>query len=193
MSQLPADPEKCPACGRRLSPAWNKCEHCKKPFPEWLVVARQRAAAAPKPGRDRVSTDGEDLVFRFWTAEVRLEPGRISGWVDDSTTQIDIPISSITEVKVDRPMTWIGTGRIDITHGGKLLIINTSHGDSEAALQFADEVMRRKRRPAPDLSTGERPEVSVIDALERLARLREQGHLDDQEFEAAKARILGGG
>ncbi|SFB07962.1 Short C-terminal domain-containing protein [Cellulomonas marina] len=41
--------------------------------------------------------------------------------------------------------------------------------------------------PAPTPTGG----GSLIDQLERLAALRAQGHLDDEEFAAAKRRVLG--
>jgi hypothetical protein len=47
------DPDRCPACSRRLSPVWKtRCEHCHTPYSPDLVAAR-----LDRGGRSVIQTD----------------------------------------------------------------------------------------------------------------------------------------
>ncbi len=80
-------------------------------------------------------------------------------------------------------------GLLDATKDENTIMFN--RGQQAAFEAMRDELNRRMiaaRRPAPAAAAP----VDFTAQLERLARLREQGILSDEEFQAQKARILAG-
>lgn len=61
--------------------------------------------------------------------------------------------------------------------------------EAEADALSSDEPEPPRRQPSAAAKQG--AHADVLDDLERLVRLREQGHLTDQEFDAAKRKLLG--
>ena len=74
---------------------------------------------------------------------------------------------------------------------------NISHIDKDVARSFGDFVRARISSPKPPpaiTSDVDSPtQDDVIIKLERLAKLKEQGVLDDREFQEQKRRMLGSG
>jgi hypothetical protein len=73
--QTTVDPDRCPACGKRLSPASkNKCEHCHAPYSPDLVAAR--VAALGSPVRDVLPVGDAPVVSigraSRWTTHHRI-------------------------------------------------------------------------------------------------------------------------
>jgi hypothetical protein len=50
-AEATVDPDRCPACSKRLSPVWKtKCEHCHTPYSPDLIAARVVAFGSPIRG-----------------------------------------------------------------------------------------------------------------------------------------------
>ena len=77
-----------------------------------------------------------------------------------------------TTVEIDAP-----------TGGAATLVFEPQAMESFAKLLTFEEMCGEARKTAP--------KADMIDQLERLAGLHEKGHLTDEEFEQAKARLLG--
>lgn len=77
-----------------------------------------------------------------------------------------------TTVEIDAP-----------TGGAATLVFEPQAMESFAKLLTFEEMRGEARKTAP--------KADMIDQLERLAGLHEKGHLTDEEFEQAKARLLG--
>ena len=77
-----------------------------------------------------------------------------------------------TAVEIDAP-----------TGGAATLFFEPQAMESFAKLLTFEEMRGEARKTAP--------KADMIDQLERLAGLHEKGHLTDEEFEQAKARLLG--
>jgi len=50
---------------------------------------------------------------------------------------------------------------------------------------------RRRLKPAPEAQARPAASSNIADEIQRLAALKEQGILSDDEFAAAKAKLLG--
>jgi hypothetical protein len=112
----------------------------------------------------------------------------------------DILISQITSVQF-KPANMLTNGYIQVafsggkeSKGGLMDAVKDENtvmfkrGQQQAFEAFRDELNRRMlaaRKPAAAAP------VDFTVQLERLAKLREQGVLTDEEFQAQKARILG--
>jgi putative oligomerization/nucleic acid binding protein len=74
-------------------------------------------------------------------------------------------------------------------------------GAASAAKDGADAYQRTRRDQASggvpptvvDVEVSAEPEPDITERLERLSRLHADGHLDDAEYQAAKAQALAGG
>ena len=104
---------------------------------------------------------------------------------------------------------WLIPGVIFVLMGGVPLVVgwrarNEIRSDGPAATRFGMPSMATARRRAQSASasavmpiTGTRipdssePRGDVVDRLERLARLRRSGDITNEEFETAKAVLLG--
>lgn len=106
----------------------------------------------------------------------------------------EIPLESIVNVRTDRSLWERLLGYGDVT-------LESAAAQGSSVLQdvpdpeaFQAEVYRLREARALALRHGvaRPPRSEVIDELERLASLRERGHLSQEEFEQAKHRLLGG-
>lgn len=98
----------------------------------------------------------------------------------------DFPYDKITSIRVE---TGLLQGKLTIMGSGNDAVIDRVPKDQ--AQRLGDHVRRRLNKaaqpPAADRSGG----GDVVSQLERLAKLRQQGLLTDQEFAAQKRRLLG--
>lgn len=105
-----------------------------------------------------------------------------------------IPYSSITAVQWRDAGSWLA-GYLQFTIKGAMEW-HGPVGQDENSIEFDDNVEAFKalrdfiqtKIAAP---TGAQPQVSVADELSKLAQLRDQGILTDDEFAAQKAKLLG--
>jgi hypothetical protein len=117
-------------------------------------------------------------------------------FVDKGITKLrveDFPYDKITSIQYNL---GIAGGTLTIFASGNKADIQ--HVPKDQCKAFGDFVRARITSVAPHASRSEeaRPIQSdgsdVVDRLERLARLREQGVLSDAEFETQKQKILNG-
>lgn len=80
-------------------------------------------------------------------------------------------------------------GRRDIEEGGAIPLI------SKRKLRLYEEDFEQldRKHPSQSFSRGQTPQADVAGQLERLGNLHAEGVLSDEEFAAAKGRVLGGG
>jgi hypothetical protein len=109
-----------------------------------------------------------------------------------------IPINAITSIQFKRASFFTGNGFIKFCFGGAVekqgnlkeavndenAVVFTSKSN-EAFEKLKDEIERRKSKPltAP-------VHVSVADEIEKLAKLKENGHLTEDEFNEKKKELL---
>jgi len=98
----------------------------------------------------------------------------------------DFPYDKITSIQYE---TGILFGTVTIFASGNKAVITLVHKTQASA--FADSVrayIAEAGRPAAKAAS---PLSGPIEQLERLARLRELGHITEQEYVAQKKRLLG--
>jgi hypothetical protein len=114
------------------------------------------------------------------------------GWFSQEVDEI--PLAQITAVNCDKSLTW----------GWQLVVHAAGRSEPLEALPYDDDyvtrfvaalrtAVARATGPAPTPVTGGQPASDADDPvaqLERLAALRQAGMLTQEEFEAAKARVL---
>ena len=84
-----------------------------------------------------------------------------------------VPAEELTEEELVAAMEKLGIQSIELDENDQAIITEQA-AQAEAA-------------PAP----AAQPEPSYLDELERLANLRDQGAISDEEFEAKKSQLLG--
>ncbi|CAA9348321.1 MAG: hypothetical protein AVDCRST_MAG89-2984 [uncultured Gemmatimonadetes bacterium] len=115
----------------------------------------------------------------------------------------DILISQVTSVQF-KAANMLTNGYIQIgfsggkeSKGGLMDAVKDENtvmfkrGQQETFEAFRDELNRRMLAARKPAASAPAP-LDFTAQLERLARLREQGVLTDEEFQAQKARVLGG-
>ena len=119
-----------------------------------------------------------------YIADVRLNSGDVNGrTITVELTDNGTPITTTDGItcEVDERSTAV---EIDAPTGGAAtLFFEPQAMESFAKLLTFEEMRGEARKTAP--------KADMIDQLERLAGLHEKGHLTDEEFEQAKARLLG--
>lgn len=153
---------------------------------EWIVVAVAVVLWLAVAGR---------AVLAFWFTNYVLTTERIivrSGMI--ARRGVEIPLENVNNVLFSQSVVERLLG-----YGDVLLESAGTQGQSRLAdipdpEQFQSEVYRvrearslamRRGPGAADNASGD-----VVSQLERLAELRERGHLTDEEFEARKRRLL---
>ena len=138
-----------------------------------------------------------------------LEPGEQERlWIRASTTEPDHRGALLL---TDRRLLWDGLGvlvhsqdsaplstvsglRVEILPRGATLHLRVL-GDANAFTGTAADIgrmMQAVQRERPDaVQTRDARPASIVDRLERLERLRDDGSLTGDEFAAAKRRLLG--
>ena len=93
----------------------------------------------------------------------------------------------LTEEELVAAMQELGIQSIELTDDDKATIANESGGAPPAAESTPPAA---PSEPAPPSAPTE-PEGSYMDELERLASLRDQGVINEEDFEAKKRQLLG--
>jgi hypothetical protein len=73
---------------------------------------------------------------------------------------------------------------------GKMNAKEQAAADAEAAAQADPQQETAQQQPATDAASGSGDSVDVVAELQKLASLKEAGVLTDDEFAAAKAKLL---
>lgn len=74
---------------------------------------------------------------------------------------------------------------------GKMNAKEQAAADEQAAAQPAPQPETAQQQPATDADAGSGDSVDLVAELQKLASLKEAGVLTDEEFAAAKAKLLG--
>lgn len=118
------------------------------------------------------------------------------GFAGDKT----IPISAITAIQFKPGSFFSGNGFIKFCYGGSI----EQRGDLKEAVNDDNAVVFRakhnevfeslkhtlEQRISQAKSQPSRSETSAVEQLERLARLKEQGHITEEEFQKKKIELL---
>lgn len=132
----------------------------------------------------------------------RLTPWHLyveRGLVRTDSQQVQLVTVSDVDVKQTMTQKALGVGTVTVHHAGQLTVlesvrdpktlrdlVNRAAGEARAATAAHH---RSTVNVAPSAAA---PGVDVADQLARLAALRDQGVLTEQEFSAQKARLLAG-
>lgn len=129
-------------------------------------------------------------LLRWWATGYVLTTERIivrQGMVARSGTEI--PLENIVNVLFSQRVTerLLGYGDVIVESAGsqgqsRLVDVPDPQG-------FQSEIYRARELRSLHFSRGSGP-VDVVAQLERLADLRERGHLSEEEFDRAKRRLL---
>lgn len=118
------------------------------------------------------------------------------GFAGDKT----IPISAITAIQFRPGSFFSGNGFIKFCYGGS----NEQRGNLKEAIHDDNAVVFRpkhnevfeslkdklEQRIGQEKSQPPRSETSAVEQLERLARLKDQGHITEEEFQKKKMELL---
>jgi hypothetical protein len=108
------------------------------------------------------------------------QPGLVGSGSTDS-----VRYDQIAQVFIDRGLRWSRLA-IQTTGGGGFGIAGINKNEAETAKALIEERIARSRTsgPAPAVAP------SIADQITQLAALHDSGALSDEEFAAAKARLL---
>jgi uncharacterized membrane protein YdbT with pleckstrin-like domain len=140
-------------------------------------------------------------VVAWLTSQFVVTTGRVihrSGLL--SKRSMEIPLESITDVRFDQGVLerLVGAGSLILESPGEYGEERFSHVARPERVRRTiyelTEENRRKMAPVTPLTPvpppSRAPSTSVADEIAKLARLRQQGILTEQEFQAQKARLL---
>jgi uncharacterized membrane protein YdbT with pleckstrin-like domain len=115
-----------------------------------------------------------------------------SGWLAKSS--MEIPLERINDVKFRQSVLerMVGAGDLVIESGGEYGQNRFSdiRGPEDVQKLIYEQAEANQRRDAERPVPGGGPD-DPLDQLEQLARLRQQGHITDEEYEVHKRRLLG--
>ena len=119
-----------------------------------------------------------------------------SGWF--AKRSMEIPLENVSDVRFNQSVfeRMIGAGDLTLESAGEFGQETFSHVRRPESVQktiyeMTESNRRRMTAPAtPAAPPAPAAPMSVADELAKLDRLRDQGVISDQEFEAQKARLL---
>jgi len=123
----------------------------------------------------------------LWATDRRLL-WVVTGFLGSQAT--DYTYDKINQISITP--SWPGTFTITLSNSQTLVL---QWVDKEAANKFADFVRSKIANPpvAANAEPSKHPPTSIVDLatqLERLSQLRSQGLISEEEFRAAKAKLL---
>jgi uncharacterized membrane protein YdbT with pleckstrin-like domain len=118
------------------------------------------------------------------------------GWI--AKRSMEIPLEAINDVRFEQGVfdRMIGAGSLIIqsaSEQGRQEFEHIRHPDDVQKTIYEQGEMNKKRMYQGDQAGGSGGAPSVSSELERLAELRAQGILTEDEFQAQKAKVLGDG
>ncbi|WP_258240017.1 PH domain-containing protein [Pseudidiomarina homiensis] len=160
-----------------------------KALPDYLELDEVVFAFTSGLMHQTVTSNASDMGVNTWLAVLTnerflfLDAALLSGAIDTQSVRHD----RVSAVSASQG--WM-FGKIIIDLGARLITIDNCTKDSVKAMaSLANKWLRQsathKVDPAPKANAND-----PLDLLERLARLKTQGTLTEQEFQAAKAKIL---
>jgi L-fucose isomerase-like protein len=99
-------------------------------------------------------------------------------------------VEELSEEELVAAMQELGIQSIELDENDQAIIAKET--GQEAAAPPSTAPAEEPEMPAPEPeATAATPEPSYLDELERLASLRDQGIISDEDFEAKKKQLLG--
>jgi len=104
---------------------------------------------------------------------------------------MEIPLSRITDVRFDQNILQrlINAGTLIVESAGER---GREVFDNIRRPEYIQKTLYERARAGEAQPTGAAPRASTAEELSRLADLRDRGVLSEEEFQAQKARLLGG-
>ena len=132
---------------------------------------------------------GSKLLSNSWKQELVITDEGVEGEVlkDFKRIKMRVPFDRIAQVNIVRGMLKADIEVVNKGGADNLVIRALSKDEAEQARALIDQKMQevsREQRPASAPS-------SVADELRKLADLRAQGIINESEFQAQKAKLLG--
>ena len=205
----------CPHCKQSLEAPSDmagqliECPSCKQTIEvtrsqrRFVMNNAASTSSTPNPYIPMYRMDGVGANLVVYADKVEIVTAGITGFVLKGIKGTKtIPYQSITAIQFKESGTWSGAGYLQFTIPGgnesrnglfdATVDENTFmfHGQNEYAHKiknYIESQIRLLRNPPPQ-QTSSTPSFSA--ELERLAALRQQGVLSDEEFQQAKARLL---
>ena len=127
--------------------------------------------------------DDKPTILTVADRRIIMISGEVLGWDTASQTIALDKVSSISE----KAGFALGTIRIS-TSNDEIEVKNVATNEVKAVVSAARRALEKNSAPSPSPATNS---GSSVDELKNLAELHAAGVLTDEEFAAAKARILG--
>ena len=132
---------------------------------------------------------GSKLLSNSWKQELVVTDEGVEGEVlkDFKRIKMLLPFDRIAQVNIVRGMLAADLEVVNKGGADNLVIKALNKAEAEKARVLIDKKMHevlREQRPASS-------PPSVADELRKLAELRAQGIIDESEFQAQKAKLLG--
>jgi len=132
---------------------------------------------------------GSKLLSNSWKQELIVTDEGVEGEVlkDFKRIKMRVPFDRIAQVNIVRGMLKADIEVVNKGGADNLVIKALSKDEAEQARALIDQKMHevsQEQRPASSPS-------SVADELRKLADLRAQGIINESEFQAQKAKLLG--
>lgn len=132
---------------------------------------------------------------RFTPNVIRIWPDRVEEYEPHALRKKEtraIGFQQVSEVTLSRGLVWSDIS-IESTGGKSIALEAMPKADAERVKQLLDDAVGRAKG---GISSGPPASASpatpdVADQLRKLAELRDQGILTDEEFAVQKARVLG--
>jgi hypothetical protein len=145
---------------------------------------------------DRVllKLNGSSLFSNSWKQELTITESGVFGEVlkDFKRVKMSLPFSSIAQVNIVRGVFKADIVVINSGGTGNLEIKAVTKREAENAKILIEDLIK-KTTAAADTAQGSIAEESIAEELRKLADLKKEGILTDEEFQAQKRKLLGSG
>lgn len=194
----------CPSCGMQVEvplPDADVCELAEEDLLDDMEAASSRLATAHKNEKAvyRIQGLGDNVVV--YHDKLTITPVGFMGFIAKGLKGTKtISLSSITAIQHKRAGALDGYLQFSILGGVENQGGWFAAGVDENTFRFdrsenehveeANHFIERRIQELRVLRTSTRPGTDPADQIAKLAKLRQQGHLSDAEFQEAKAKIL---
>lgn len=160
-----------------------------KALPDYLEPGEVVFAFTSGVMQQTVTSNASDMGVNTWLAVLTnerflfLDAAMLSNSIDSQSVRHD----RVSAVSASQG--WI-LGKIIIDLGARLITIDNCTKDSVKAMaDLANKWLRYRESPKPEM-TNTPKQHDPVELLERLAKLKAQGVLSEEEFRSAKAKVL---
>jgi hypothetical protein len=130
--------------------------------------------------------NGSTFISNSWKQELVITETAVHGEIIQGLKRLkmSLPFDRIAQVNIVRGMFKADIEVVNKGGADNLIVRALSKSDAEAAKLLIEEKMNSTPTSSPSAS------ISIADELAKLALLRKEGVLNEQEFDAQKAKIL---